>query len=257
MVTAAKKGKPAVLSKMTDQMRAFANEYCTDFNGTKAAIRAGYKASSARSQASILLAREDVQALVEEKMKRIEVRTDITAERALQEAWGIATADVNALVEFRRTCCRHCYGVDYGYQRTIQEMNRDRRAYEKQRAKDEKKADFDPLMYEEFDEKGGIGWDARKPPNPDCQECFGDGVGDAFFKDTRNLSPEALAAYAGVKQTKDGYQMLLVDKLGGLEKVFKHLGLYKADNKQKADALLDFVQGIQARGSKLPIKPQQ
>ena len=64
------------------------------------------------------------------------------------------------------------------------------------------------------------------------------------------------ALYAGVKQTKEGYQMLLVDKMAALEKVYKHLGLYKSDNEQKADALGDFLTAVQAAGGKLPIKAQ-
>lgn len=250
--------KPADKHKvgtMTDQMRAFAAQYVIDFNGTAAAIRAGYSEKTAAAQASRLLAREDVQALVQQKMARVEAKAEITGARVLQEAWGIVTADVNDLVEFRRRCCRHCYGIDFGYQRTMQEFNADQRDYLLRRRKAEKAADFDPMLYEEFDQKGGIGYDARKPPHADCTSCWGDGVGDAHFKATTNLSPAARALYAGVKQTKDGYQMLTIDKMGAMDKLFRHLGLYKEDNTQKADGLAELMALVSARGGgKLPIK---
>lgn len=241
---------------MTDQMRAFACEYTIDFNGKAAAIRAGYAEKSAAVSASKLLSREDVQAIIQQRMAKLEAKTGITAERVLQEAWGIATADVNDLVEFRRGCCRHCHGIDFGYQRTVQEMSRARKAYLEQKAKDIAKDPDCAAGYPDFDEQGGIGYDRRKPPADDCQVCFGEGEGYAHFKDTRTLTPEARALYAGVKQTKEGFQMLTVDKLGGLEKLFRHLNLYKAEIKEKGDALGEFLMAVQERGGKLPIGQQ-
>jgi phage terminase small subunit len=242
------------VKSMTDQMRAFAAEYTIDFNGKAAAIRAGYTEVSAASQACKLLAREDVQALIQQRMARIEKKTELSSERVLTEAWGIVTADVNELVEYRRRCCRHCYGIDYGYQRTVQEMSRDRAAFNAQRSKAIAKDPACAATYEDFDEQGGPGYDARKPPNPDCTNCWGDGVGDAYFKPTGGLTPAARALYAGVKQTKDGYQMLLIDKNPSMDKLFKHLGLYNADNKQKADGLAELLAAVNSRGAKLPIK---
>lgn len=250
-------GEKHRIGTMTDQMRAFAMQYVIDFNGYKAAVRAGYSVKSARVQASKLLAREDIQALIEQKMATIEHNTGINAERVLAETWGIATADVNDLVEFRRSCCRHCYGIDYGYQRTVQEMSRALREYNLKKTQAIAKDPNVAATYEDFDEQGGTGYDARKAPAPDCTNCWGDGVGTAHFKDTRTLPPEARALYAGVKQTKDGYQMLTIDKMGALEKLFKHLGLYKVDHEQKADALGDFLAAVQARAGKLPIKAQE
>jgi phage terminase small subunit len=258
MGKAAKPTTKSTIGALTDQMRAFAAEYTVDFCGKAAAIRAGYGEKGAAAQASKLLARDDVQQLVQQRMARVEKKTEVSTERLVLEAWGIATADVNELVEFRRRCCRHCYGIDYGYQRTMQEMSQARRKYELQRRKDEKVAGFDPMVYEEFDELGGAGYDARKPPVPDCTNCWGDGVADAHFKPTGQLTPAARALYAGVKQTKDGYQMLLVDKLGALEKLFRHKGLYQADNDQKGGTFVQFLEAIVAggAGNKLPVKPQ-
>jgi phage terminase small subunit len=256
MARAAKPETKRTIGSMTDQMRAFAHEYCVDFHGMNAAIRAGYSEKSATVQASKLLARLDVQEIIKKKMTAIERTTGINAERVLTETWNIATANVNELVEFRRACCRHCYGIDYGYQRTMQEMSSDRREYNTARTKAIAKDPALASTYEDFDEKGGIGYDARKDPVSDCTSCWGNGVGNAHYKDTRKLSPAALSLYAGVKQTKDGFQMLLVDKTAALEKLFKHFGLYAVDHGQKADAMAEFFAAVQARGSKLPIKDQ-
>lgn len=237
---------------MTDLMRRFVDEYTKDFHGAAAAVRAGYSANAARVTASKILAREDAQELLRQKMAKIEAKTEISAAKVLEQAYGIVTADVNDLVEYRRRCCRHCYGIDYGYQRTVHEVNEARREYEKNVRACSNDQQREALG--DFDEKGGIGYDARKVPNPDCTNCWGDGVGDAHFKATADLSPDARALYAGVKQTKDGFQMLLVDKNAAMEKLFKHLGLYKEDNKQKTDGLSDLIAFVSARGAKLPIK---
>ncbi len=244
------------IGSLNDRQRAFCREYVLDFNGHHAAIRAGYSKTTAYNQATTLLRRADVQAEIQRLMQNIEKKTEISAARVINEMWGIATADVNDLVEFRRTCCRHCYGDSFERQRTMAEFNKAKAEYLAKRSKAIAKG-ADPDDYEEFDEQGGIGYDARKPPNPDCMECFGDGIGSAHFKDTRNLSPAARALYAGVKQTKDGHQMLLVDKLGAIEKLAKHLGLYKLENEQKGGDIQALLAAITSMGGgKLPIKDQ-
>lgn len=244
------------IGAMTDQMRAFAREYVIDHNAQAAAIRAGYAESNAASKGCHLLDRPDVRELVEKHMARAEANSGIKAERVLQEAWCILTADVNDLVEFRRRCCRHCYGIDFGYQRTVSEISRERAEYEREKRKAIAKDPNVAGVYEDFDEKGGPGYDARRPPNPDCTECWGDGVGDAHFKATANLTPAARALYAGVKQTKEGFQMLTIDKMAAMEKLFKHLNLYEKEIKTQTNPLTELLAAVAANGSKLPIKPQ-
>lgn len=78
---------------------------------------------------------------------------------------------------------------------------------------------------------GGSKDNDRRDPNPECPDCKGDGRGNVLIKDTRKLSPQARALYAGVKITKEGLEVKMHSKLDALEKVFKHLGLYMADKK--------------------------
>jgi len=223
-------------------------------NGAAAARSIGFSDKRANVQAHEMLNREHVRDELNRRMKEISKATNVDAERVLRETFNILTADVNDLVEYRRTCCRHCWGIDFGYQRTRRERRDEYAKWETKQRKNARKMPSQQEEIEPFDEMGGIGYHARKDPNPDCEECFGEGVGSTHFKDTRKLSPSALALYAGVKVTKDGAQMLLLDKAEAANKLFKHFGLYKEDNNQKNEGLAEMIKLIQAKKSKLPIK---
>lgn len=243
--TKAKTAKPAAAVKaapvkalpqnqmpLTPTEERFVEEYLIDLNGTQAYMRAypTAKATSARVQACRLLADPNIaDAIAAAKAARSKA-TAITSEEALQHVWGIATADTRELVEYRVGCCRHCWGEGYRYQRTAGEFERD----EAELAKANEKAVESNKTVLTFDPKGGIGFDKRIQPNQECPECFGEGIGRTVFKDTAKLSPGAAALYAGVKETKDGLQVLTHNKGEALEKVFKHLGLYEKDNKQRS-----------------------
>lgn len=202
---------------MTPRQALFIREYLVDLNATQAAIRAGYKAHSAEVHASRLLSKANIRRAVDTAMARRAARTDITADRVLMKLWAIANADPNELIEHRVGCCRYCWGEGNKYQRTRGEMERDRIKWIN--SKEENKPDFDVM--------GGVGYHKRKPPNPECQECFGDGVGEVVVKDTRKLSPEAQALYAGVKQTKDGIEVKMKDQDAALLSTAKHIGFFK------------------------------
>ena len=47
--------------ELTDKQDRFCYEYCIDFNATQAAIRAGYSENTARSIASTLLTKVNIQ----------------------------------------------------------------------------------------------------------------------------------------------------------------------------------------------------
>lgn len=86
-----------------------------------------------------------------------------------------------------------------------------------------------PVCYEDGHEGD------RRDPVPACLQCHGDGLADVIVKDTRKLSPQARALYAGVKMTKDGLEVKMHSKLDALEKVFRHLGMYDADKPPAAN----------------------
>ena len=74
-------------------------------------------------------------------------------------------------------------------------------------------------------------------PHPECPDCGGDGVSRPVIKDTRRLSPQGRALFAGAKQGKHGIEIQMHSKLDALEKLAKHFGLYAKDNHQRSDPL--------------------
>lgn len=222
--------KPAALPP---KQQRFVHEYLVDLNGTQAAIRAGYSKHTANEQSSQLLAKLSIQQAIAQARKEQQERTAITADKVLLEAWNIATADPRELVDVKVGCCRCCYGEGFKLQRTIQEFNHDREIWLDK--------GNDPA---EFDEQGGIGFNPLLLPNPECPECSGDGIPRVALKDTRHLSEKARALYAGAKQTKFGIEIQMHDKSAAMEKLFKHLGLYEKDNKQKTDPLAALMEGL-------------
>jgi phage terminase small subunit len=72
--------KEEKITELTPRQKQFIDEYMIDFNGTKAAIRAGYKANSANEQASALLAKPNIKALVEARKAELSSKTQLSAE---------------------------------------------------------------------------------------------------------------------------------------------------------------------------------
>jgi len=65
---------------LNDKYEKFAQEYSKDFNGTRAAIAAGYSEKTAASKASQLLTIVNIQERVAELKKKHAEKTEITAE---------------------------------------------------------------------------------------------------------------------------------------------------------------------------------
>ena len=63
---------------LTDKQRAFVREYLIDFNGTQAAIRAGYSENSARQQAEQMLKLDHIQEAVTEGKEKLEKQSTLT-----------------------------------------------------------------------------------------------------------------------------------------------------------------------------------
>lgn len=199
---------------LTARQQRFVDEYLLDLNATQACIRAGYSVNSAEVAGCRLLRNAKVAQKLAQAQQRRSERTKITADDVLEELRLIALADPNELVEYRRICCRYCYGVGHAYQRTPSELIKDRKNWEASKNQNP------------FDDLGGVGYNATKMPHPDCPECYGEGQGKAYFKDTRKLSASGRRLYAGVKITKGGIEIAMVDKMAALVNVGKHLGMF-------------------------------
>jgi len=201
----------------------FALELAQGKTADEAYQLAGYKPN--RGNAARLKADESISGRVAELQRAAAAQTEATIAGVLSELWAIGMADANDLVEYRRGCCRYCWGKGHRWQETQGE--RDRREREYLRAvrdagdDEEKQAEVG-----EWSERGGVGYDARRGPHPDCPECFGLGHGEVFVKDTRHLAPAARSLFGGVKVTKDGIEVRMHDKVSALTKVGQHLGMF-------------------------------
>ena len=66
------------MSELEEKQKMFCKEYLVDFNGTQAAIRAGYSKKTANEQASRLLAKVNVQTYLKHLIEKRNKRTNIT-----------------------------------------------------------------------------------------------------------------------------------------------------------------------------------
>lgn len=219
----------------------FAQEYIIDLNATQAAIRAGYSAKTSYSQGERLLKHAEVRAEIERLQTKISEKLEISAENVVKRWWEIATADPNELIQFRRRCCRYCYGEGHAYQwRDANEFAAALAAATS--AANDKKGDLaaaakevglgDWLGFGEFPSKlptdeGGYGFRRDREPMSTCTNCDGEGVADIHAADSRKLSGSARVLYAGVKQTRDGFEIKMQDQSKALENVARYLGLFK------------------------------
>lgn len=80
------------MAKLTDKQKRFCEEYLIDLNATQAALRAGYKAKTARSQGQRMLTKVDIQRHITDLMKERSDRTALTSDSVLQELSRIAMA---------------------------------------------------------------------------------------------------------------------------------------------------------------------
>lgn len=221
---------------LTPRQQRFVQEYLLDRSPSRAAVRAGYSARSARKIGEQNLRKAPVAAAIAAAAARAKPaeRPALTPDAVLQRLWLIATADPNEIIEHRRTCCRYCHGDGHRYHWTQSELDAARAAHAEGKNADQP-----------FDPQGGPGYDPRRPPVPRCPECFGDGVGAVYVRDTRELSPAGRALWAGVKQTKDGVEARLNDQQAALVTVARHLGMF-TDTGANKDADLPDLSGITA-----------
>lgn len=160
--------------------------------------------------------------LAARKAERME-QLGLTQGEILRELRAIATADPRDLIEYRRGACRYCYGAGFQFHRTPAEYRRDLAQY--QAAQATKPAGERDELGLKFDPQGGVGFNPTKAPNPDCPECFGQGEGYAYPKDSREVPAAAARLYAGVKETKDGLEIKTRSPDKALELMMRHAGM--------------------------------
>lgn len=193
-------------------------------------------------RATRLLKRKDIKDEIARMRKELMGHLHLNTNDLLKELRSVIVADPRELMEYRRGACRYCHGFDYRYMRTPAEYRADLAAYhaENLRAhKDPKrKTPLDPLGAL-FDPQGGVGFNPTLKPDKDCPECFGQGQGYSYIKDSRTVSKAAARLFMGVKETGTGgieIKTRPTDK--SVELLMRHLGMLdpdREDGKQTAE----------------------
>lgn len=160
-----------------------------------------------------LMARDDVKARIAEIGVAARALTGVNFASVMTYLWDVATADPNEIVQFRRVCCRYCYGAAFQYQWTEGEFWAATAA-----AIDAQKPAPEEL--------GGFGFDATRGPHPACPECHGEGVGHVHVNDTRNLSHRGKLLLQSIKMGKHGPEVTLNSRVDAVTQIAKIMGMY-------------------------------
>lgn len=201
----------------------FVNQYLIDFNGTRAAIRAGYSVAAAPQAAYSLLTNSQVMQAIEDRRDELAAAAGLSVQWVLRQWKQIAEADPNELIYTKVECCRHCHGENHLYQWTEFEYGQ---AVIKARDHDCGKNCEQPC-HKGFIPPlgGGLNFDPNEPPVENCPVCHGDGVQRVVLADTRRLRGSARRLYAGVKQTQHGIEVKMRDQDTALKNIAQYLGM--------------------------------
>jgi hypothetical protein len=186
---------------LSDQHALFVYWYVKTKNRVEAYRKAGYKCegNAAYAAASRLYRNVKVSKAIRALLNRFRERYTADLDEIVDQLVAITRADPNALTQYRRVNCRHCWGENNLYQwRDIQE-------YDRAAAKAMKDGRSEP-------EYGGLGFVTNADPNPDCPRCNGEGEGELLMGDTRDLDANEHAYFLGVKQTKNGIEAVTESK---------------------------------------------
>lgn len=184
------------------------DEYARTGDLQQSGCRAGYPLKEAEQA----FTRVWFQEAVAKRRKEIADAELINATKMLQEWYDVAFADIRDIVNIHVHCCRHCHGIDHFYQWTIHEY-----AEAVERALNNKKPAPDCL--------GGMDFNGRSQPHPECPECLGYGVKHVVFTDSRDLTPQAAKLFAGAKHGKHGIEILLRNQDAARDNLAKYLGM--------------------------------
>lgn len=94
--------------ELTKKQIRFCEEYVKDYNGTKAAIRAGYKESNAASQASRLLSDSNVLNAIKEHQKEVLDKSCLTEEKVINHLQDVLERCLSAKPVMAWNYSEHC-----------------------------------------------------------------------------------------------------------------------------------------------------
>lgn len=114
---------------LTAKQQAFISEYLKDFNGTQAAIRAGYSESGARQEGHRLLTNADIRREIDRYFQDL----GLTGERLLAELMAMAFADFSDYVQVDEgggVQAKALHSLPYGKSKAIKKIKESRRIKE-------------------------------------------------------------------------------------------------------------------------------
>jgi phage terminase small subunit len=245
-----------VAKALTPKQALFVKYYLVSLNASRAAREAGYSSKAAGQIGDVLLKKTEIKEAIDAAMRERGERVNLSADDVVRRLALLATADSRELVEYRRVCCRYCYGIGHRYQWTAGEIERREQQWRDACVEAQKK-DLPPPDKPDF--SGGDGYHIKNAPNPDCPECFGEGIERPFVRDTRNLSEAGVALYAGVKVTKDGVEVKQHSQFDALVQLCRHYGLFKdkVEAKLTHDATEELRQFLKGGSDALPVHNQE
>lgn len=208
---------------ISDQQAKFAQLIVEGQSRVSAYRDAGYEGTgnAAYVTASQLLRNPKVSRYVHHLRNERQKRYAAELDDVIGQLTAIINADPNEIAQYRRVNCRYCWGHQHKYQwRDIAEQ-----------LAAERKAEKDGVAPP--DTSGGIGFIDNSDPNPECPRCNGEGNGEPFFADTRDLEGDARYLLQGVKLGKFGIEILTSDK-DSARKELARLILLRATNDRQA-----------------------
>lgn len=208
---------------ISDQQAKFAQLIVDGKSRVDAYREAGYSGAGATaySNASRMLRNARVSRYVHHLRNERQKRYAAELDDVIGQLTAIINADPNEISQYRRVNCRYCWGNQHKYQwRDIAEQ-----------LAAERKAENDGVAPP--DTSGGIGFVDNTDPNPDCPRCNGEGIGEAFFADTRDVEGDARYLLHGVKLGKFGIEILTADK-DSARKELARLILLRATNDRQS-----------------------
>lgn len=222
---------------LSDQQMIFAQHVVEGKTRVEAYRLAGYTGTgnAAYVTASQLLRNPKVSRYVHHLRNERQRRYAAELDDVIGQLTAIINADPNEIAQYRRVNCRYCWGSEHRYQwRDIAEQ-----------LAAERKAEADGAHPP--DTSGGIGFVDNGDPNPECPRCNGEGVGEPFFADTRDLEGDARYLLHGVKLGKFGIEILTADKDSARKEIARLILLRNTSERQ---SLLD-VERLELQNEKL------
>ena len=149
----------------------------------------------------------------------------------------------------RRGACRYCHGIEHHYQwKTPREFSE---AVELHMLKGEAYAANHPAPEME----GGYGYRIIDKPDPDCPECAGLGISYTILADTDDMTDAEKLVFEGVKETKDGIQYVMSDRLAALLALGKHLSMSEKSREEVTDRFVEAIRELtRGKAGAMPVR---